>query len=138
MVDRYHETLKVSEVASKLKGAVSEKYQWPDEVGEGYHLEFILHPDGTLILDFLNQETGFLRGPASYAKSYDIPVLYIDIQRVKRGYYTMDLEVLTNNPKELSPEEITKLYANKLEEKIKMRPELWLWSHRRWKHQPPI
>ncbi len=73
--DRYHETLKVSEVACKLKGVVSEKYQWPDEVGEGYHLEFILHPDGTLILDFLNQESAIFW---SEAKSVDMQTPFTD------------------------------------------------------------
>ena len=26
---------------------------------------------------------------------------------------------------------------NRLEEDIKETPALWLWSHNRWKHEPP-
>ncbi|MDN2484010.1 hypothetical protein [Vibrio agarivorans] len=51
-----HETLTVEGVAEKLKDTVCESYQWPNVPEEGYHIEFIQHPDGTLILDFLNQE----------------------------------------------------------------------------------
>lgn len=86
-------------------------------------------------IDFLNQETPFLRGPSSFAKRYDLPILFLDIQRVRRGYYTVALEVLIEEPALYTSEEITAIYAAKLEEKIKERPELWLWSHRRWKHK---
>ena len=51
------------------------------------------------------------------------------------GYYEMSFEVITENP-ELHPEgEITNLHTKKLEQKIQKRPDLWLWSHRRWKHK---
>ncbi len=85
-------------------------------------------------LPFLHQETAFLKGPASYAKNYDLPVLYINIKRVKRGYYTMELEILTEKPSSMTTKELTFLFAQKLEQKIEETPELWLWSHRRWKH----
>ena len=28
-------------------------------------------------------------------------------------------------------------YVRRLEEMIRTRPELWMWSHRRWKHRRP-
>lgn len=86
-------------------------------------------------MPFLNQDTPVLRGPASYAVQYDMPLLFIDFQRVKRGYYTMEISVLADNPKAYSPEELTTLYMRKLEQIIQERPEQWLWSHRRWKHR---
>lgn len=86
-------------------------------------------------LPFLNQDTPFLRGPATYAHNYNIPLLFIDIQRIKRGYYTMAVSVITETPRAHTPKELTEMYAKKLEEIIKQRPELWLWSHRRWKHK---
>lgn len=49
--------LTVKSVAEKLKDVVSDDYQWPEEVGKGFTLEFILHPDGSLILDFIDQKT---------------------------------------------------------------------------------
>ncbi len=85
-------------------------------------------------VNFLNQDTAVLRGPASYAINYNIPLLFIEIQRVKRGYYTMEVTTLTETPQEYKPEELSAMYMHKLEEVIRKRPELWLWSHRRWKH----
>ena len=32
--------------------------------------------------------------------------------------------------------EITERYKNRLEEMIKECPELWIWSHNRWRHTP--
>ncbi|WP_255351920.1 lysophospholipid acyltransferase family protein [Aureispira sp. CCB-QB1] len=85
-------------------------------------------------LSFLNQDTPFLKGPASYAFNYDIPLLFIDFERIKRGYYTMTISVITETPRNYTPEELTTMYAQKLEAAIIKCPELWLWSHRRWKH----
>ncbi|PLX01850.1 MAG: hypothetical protein C0595_13200 [Marinilabiliales bacterium] len=55
------------------------------------------------------------------------------MQRVKRGFYELELTVLADNPKELKDGEVTARLAAKLEEVIKKKPENWLWSHRRWK-----
>lgn len=85
-------------------------------------------------LPFLNQDTAFLKGPASYAYNNNMPLLFINFMRVKRGYYTMSVSVITETPQDYSPEELTRMYAQKLETTILECPELWLWSHRRWKH----
>jgi len=85
-------------------------------------------------VEFLHQQTAFLRGPASFARQYKLPLLYIEIVRVKRGYYEMRLNIITENPQQLSDQEITERYAQKLEESICNNPAMWLWSHRRWKH----
>jgi KDO2-lipid IV(A) lauroyltransferase len=57
------------------------------------------------------------------------------VVKPKRGYYEVTLEVLTMNPKETPDNYITDLFNKKLEEDIKVQPEIWLWSHRRWKHK---
>lgn len=49
------EMLTIENVSNRLKDVVSLDYQWPS-VPEGYHLEFMLHPDGSIIMDFLNRE----------------------------------------------------------------------------------
>lgn len=90
-------------------------------------------PEKAIWVDFLGQKTAFLNGPEKYARSKNIPVLFVDIQRVKRGFYTLELSFTSKNPKETEPGEITALYAKKLEEVIRKKPENWLWSHRRWK-----
>jgi len=84
-------------------------------------------------VNFLGIETPFLHGPEKYARAYNLPVIYIDVQRKRRGFYEIELSVLTDNPSELPEGEITRRYAKKLEEVIHKQPENWLWSHRRWK-----
>jgi len=88
-------------------------------------------------VDFLGRPTAFLHGVESYAKQYNLPVIFIDIQRVRRGYYELELSPLTNHPQLLAEGDITTLYAQKMEAVIRKKPEDWLWSHKRWKHQPP-
>jgi Kdo2-lipid IVA lauroyltransferase/acyltransferase len=83
--------------------------------------------------DFLNQDTPFLHGPEKYARLYNLPVVNIEIKRVKRGYYELYFSLLADNPLELPDGEITHRYAMKLESTIKADPTIWLWSHRRWK-----
>lgn len=84
-------------------------------------------------INFFGREVPFLHGPEKYSKMFDLPIIYIDIQRVKRGFYELELSVLVDNPCELPDGEITKRYANKLEQIIRKKPENWLWSHRRWR-----
>jgi len=84
-------------------------------------------------VDFLGIDTAFLDGPERYAKKYNYPVVYMDVQRKKRGYYTIELSVIAPDPSELPDGEITKRYAEKLESVILKEPGNWLWSHRRWK-----
>lgn len=83
---------------------------------------------------FLGRDTAFLHGPEVYARKFNLPVVFVDIQRIKRGFYELELSLITDNPSELNEGEITQRYAKKLETAILNKPENWLWSHRRWKH----
>ena len=84
-------------------------------------------------INFLGRETAFLHGPELYAKKYNYPAVFIDIQRVKRGYYELNLSLLSEEPQTLKDGELTQMLASKLEEVIRKKPENWLWSHKRWK-----
>lgn len=86
---------------------------------------------------FLHQDTACLRGIEEYAKLFGLPVIYLDIQRVERGYYTLTLQELCINPTKTLPGEITENYMKKLETIIIKKPEDWLWSHKRWKKAKP-
>ncbi len=84
-------------------------------------------------VDFLGIKTAFLHGPEKHAKFNGYDIVYVDIQREKRGYYSLKLSVLAENVDQLPDGEITKRYAKKLESIIRDNPANWLWSHRRWK-----
>ena len=86
--------------------------------------------------NFLGRPTAFLHGPEKHARNNDSPVIFAEIERVKRGYYELTLSVLAEKPSELDAGEITSRYAQKMEGCIRKHPSDWLWSHRRWKHKP--
>lgn len=86
-------------------------------------------------VDFLGRDTPCIHGPEAYGKKFNYPLIFLDFQRVKRGYYTAELTLLDEEPAKLEKNEVTKLYMNKLEEVIRKKPEDWLWTHKRWKHK---
>lgn len=87
---------------------------------------------------FLNQDTPIYLGIEKLATKFNLAVLYFNISLVRRGYYTIDIELLTDDPRSLGEHELTEMHVRKLENQIKERPELWLWSHRRWKHKKRV
>jgi KDO2-lipid IV(A) lauroyltransferase len=60
-------------------------------------------------------------------------VLYLDIHRVRRGYYEAELKLVTREPQKMKDFELTDIYFEMLEKSIRRSPEFWLWSHNRWK-----
>ncbi len=91
------------------------------------------NPKKSYWVDFFGLKTAFLKGPEIYAHKYKLPVLYIDIRRSKRGYYEFNVLPLVENLSSFPDGKLTEVYAQKLEEVIRKKPENWLWSHRRWK-----
>jgi KDO2-lipid IV(A) lauroyltransferase len=94
-------------------------------------------PTGQVVrhwFDFLNQPTAFFPGIEKIALKYKLPVCFLRVEPVKRGYYTAVFEEIYDGREAVGEWEITRRYVQKLEELIRERPELWLWSHRRWKH----
>ena len=85
------------------------------------------------VVSFFGNKTPFLHGPEDFSNQMDVPVFYLEIKRIKRGYYSMEFFKLTDSPKELKNIELTQLYANYLEKSIRKQPEDWMWSHKRWK-----
>ena len=84
---------------------------------------------------FLNQDTPVYLGIEKLSKRYNTAVAYYEIRRVKRGYYEVDVTLITENAAETSEMEITNKHVQLLEETIRRNPQYWLWSHRRWKHK---
>lgn len=84
---------------------------------------------------FLNRDTAWLQGVAEISHQQDFPVFYLKTERVKRGYYVSRLIPLVLGPGTIDPQEISAIYARQVESNIREKPEEWLWSHKRWKHQ---
>ena len=83
--------------------------------------------------DFLGRDTAFLHGPEKHARINNFPVVFVAIRRVRRGYYEIELSVISEDPSLLPDGEITRRYAEKMESMIREEPANWLWSHKRWK-----
>lgn len=80
---------------------------------------------------FLNQETAFLVGSDKMAKKCNQQLIYPHVTQKKRGYYELEFKIIPMDS-EIEPVET---YASLLEKNIEEQPELWLWSHRRWKRK---
>jgi KDO2-lipid IV(A) lauroyltransferase len=84
---------------------------------------------------FLNQDTPVYLGAEKIAAKYNMPVVCFNIQKIRRGFYTVTSEILFEHTTDLPEHLITETHVKKLEEIILEKPEFWLWSHRRWKHK---
>ncbi len=86
--------------------------------------------------DFLHQDTPFYPGSERLARSLNLPVYYIEMVRLRRGYYEATFIPVAEPPyTDLPPGTILERYRDLLEKTITAHPADWLWSHKRWKHQ---
>lgn len=84
---------------------------------------------------FLNQPTQFFLGTEKIALKLGMPVAFLHIDKVKRGFYRARFELIYDGVEKVTEYEVTRRYIEHLERMIVERPELWMWSHRRWKHK---
>lgn len=84
-------------------------------------------------VNFLNHDTPVLTGTERIVRKVNHAVLFLDIHRVRRGYYEAEIKLITREPQKMGEYEITDTYFKMLEQSIRMAPEFWLWSHNRWK-----
>lgn len=82
---------------------------------------------------FLGHELPFFTGVERISRELSLPVLYYGVDKVKRGHYKGRFTLLTSDGSKTAPGEITTAFARALENQIKERPELYLWTHKRFK-----
>jgi len=82
---------------------------------------------------FFNRLTPFILGPEKGAKLNDTHVVFCHFYKVRRGYYEIKFELITSDPQSFKNGKLTKLYAARVEQAVKLKPANYLWSHRRWK-----
>ena len=90
-------------------------------------------PEKSYWLNFFNKPAPFLIGPEKGAVRYKTAVVFVDVIKIKRGYYHFDCDVITEDGSKTAPGELTRKYRDFLEKGIRGRPDNYLWSHRRWK-----
>ena len=93
------------------------------------------HGDPTHPTVFLGRPTAFISGTETLARRLDTAVIYWDMEKPGRGRYHITCRPITLSAAGEAQGSITERYARLLEATIRRRPDLWLWSHRRWKNQ---
>jgi KDO2-lipid IV(A) lauroyltransferase len=87
---------------------------------------------------FLGQDTAFYVGAEQIARATRLPIMYLVMRRVSRGYYEVEIKQLWDGRETVQPNTITERYARACEVDVLKSPADWLWSYRRWRLQKPL
>ena len=85
-------------------------------------------------LQFLHHRTPVLTGTEKITKHYGFDPWFVRIRKVRRGYYEAEFVHMHDDPKSVPDFELTRIYYEMLEQAIREKPELYLWTHKRFKH----
>ncbi len=118
--DKMSESKKTLKDSQYLLGLVAD--QSPGNLNNAYWMNFFGRP------------TGFVSGPEKGARAGNLTVLFTHIVKPRRGYYHGVFEIASEDPYVMKEGALTLQYARYMEKVIRRNPEMWLWSHRRWKH----
>ncbi len=83
---------------------------------------------------FMGIDIPVYTGAEYLSKKYDFNVLFLKVEKIKRGYYEATFEVLTENVTSIPNYELTRMFLDRVERQIKQDPQYYLWTHKRWKH----
>ncbi len=82
---------------------------------------------------FMKQITPVYKGVEKIARSKNLALVYINVTKPKRGHYNISFELITDQPNTYPENDLTFIHTKMLEKNINQQPEIWLWTHRRWK-----
>jgi KDO2-lipid IV(A) lauroyltransferase len=88
-------------------------------------------------MTFLNQPTAVLYGTEKMALDYNYAVVFFKIEKLKRGHYELDFDLICEHPRNTKWGYITEQHTQRLEHLIFQNPSYWIWSHKRWKREIP-
>ena len=107
-------------------------------MGEPFSCGFLIDQrPSTRVLDhltFMNQDTMFVPGAEEIAKKANADLVYLDVEKTSRGHYRLTFrEMFVPDDLKNRNYPFTELYFRMLEKTIRRQPEIWLWSHNRWR-----
>ena len=82
---------------------------------------------------FMHHDSAVFTGTERIARRMNQSTFYLDVHRIKRGYYEVEFKLMTREPQKMEEYELTDLYFKMLEQSIRRQPECYLWTHDRWK-----
>ena len=95
------------------------------------------NPYNSYWMEFLGLETGVFYGVEKFSQKNNMAVVYCHVKKKKRSVYEIDMEVISEHPRETEHGFITEKHMRLLEADIRENPQYWLWSHKRWKRSKP-
>ena len=86
-------------------------------------------------LNFFSRPAPFIMGPEKGARRLNPAIVFLNCVQTKRGYYTYEVKLVTDNGNTFNHGELVRVYRDFLEDSIRRNPANYLWTHRRWKHE---
>lgn len=93
-----------------------------------------------VFVPFLGRPASTALGPARVALATGAPIVTGFALRRPDGRVDVEVDPPLELPDPRAPDAaltITARHVERLERRVRQRPELWFWLHRRWKSQPP-
>lgn len=87
--------------------------------------------------NFLNRPGSFYLGPQKIAELTQYPVVFVTMTKHRRGRYSARFDIIAAPPHAKGGFAVLDQYIDAVERAIRAQPETWMWSNRKWKHQPP-
>lgn len=106
----------------------------------GFMLDQNRPTDQGVFVDFFGQPASTTPGLAVMSAHTGAPVLPVFIRRTPEGRHVVEAWAPIGPPPDRQPETIRNFTAactKLIEDEIRLRPEQWLWWHKRWKSRPP-
>ena len=82
---------------------------------------------------FMNRKTPVFTGSETLSRKLGLGTWYLHVSRPRRGRYCCEFVPMFSETAGLDEFAVTERYMRLLEDNIKECPELWLWTHNRWK-----
>ena len=88
--------------------------------------------------EFMGVKVPIHTGAEMLSKKYDMAYVVWTSRKIKRGYYEIDFELITENPNEFDDFKLTDHFLDITERNIRENPGVYLWSHKRFKHRDKV
>jgi len=85
--------------------------------------------------EFMGVKVPVHTGAEMISKRLDLPVVFLEVKKVKRGHYEATFKTIAKNPKSFNDYDITDAFLKLVEMQIHQDPQYYLWTHKRWKHK---
>jgi KDO2-lipid IV(A) lauroyltransferase len=88
--------------------------------------------------NFMGVKVPIHTGSEMISKKLNLPVVFLRVNKVKRGYYEANFETIADDPSTFKDYQITDKFMELVEEQIHEDAQFYLWSHNRWKHKDSV